>query len=104
MSKYLSVKYLLILKKNWHLSLSRSKNQFLGLHFGRVPGGVAPNYFGRQNCVCTSTILHKNQSTVFQGLGEEERTRFGKKKKERKEKRRKNKRKKRTKKTYRGQK
>ena len=44
-----------------------------------VPEGVAQKNFGRQNCVCSSTTLHKNQISMFLGLGEEERTRFKKK-------------------------
>ena len=57
---------------------------FLGLHFGGVPGGVAPKHFGRKNCICSSTTLHKNCISMCCGLGEEERTKFRKKKKEKK--------------------
>ena len=43
MSKYLSLKYLLISKKNWHPSLSRSKNWFFGAPFwGGSRGGGTP--------------------------------------------------------------
>ena len=74
---------------------------FLGPHFGGVPGGVAPKNFGKKNCVCSSTTLHKNSILMFCGLGEEERTNFRKKKKGKK---RKKKGKKGKKKPHRGQK
>ena len=57
---------------------------FLGPHFGGVPNGVAQKNFGRQNCICSSTTLHKNQISMCCGLGEEERTKFWEKKKEKK--------------------
>ena len=57
---------------------------FLGPHFGGVPGGVAPKNFERNNCICSSTTLHKNEISMFCGLGEEERTKIRKKKKEKK--------------------
>ena len=66
---------------------------FLGPHFGGVPGGVAQNNFGRKNCICSSTTLHKNSISMCCGLGEE-RTKFRKKKKKKKEKKRKKKEKK----------
>ena len=45
MSKYLSLKYLLISKKTGTLGWAVQKFDFLGPHFGGVPGGVVPpNY------------------------------------------------------------
>ena len=46
--------------------------------------GVAPKNFGRQNCVCSLTTLHKNEISMRCGLGEEERTRSRKQKKKKK--------------------
>ena len=45
MSKYLSLKYLLISKKTGTLAWGVQKIDFLGPHFGGVPGGVAPKKF-----------------------------------------------------------
>ena len=42
MSKYLSLKYLLISKKTGTLAWAVQKFDFLGPHFGGVPGGVVP--------------------------------------------------------------
>ena len=50
---------------------------FLGPNLG-VPGGVAPKNFGRKNCVCSSTALHKNW--ILMSCGFEERTKIRKKK------------------------
>ena len=41
MSKYLSVEYLLISNKTGTLASAVQKIEFLGPHFGGVPGGVA---------------------------------------------------------------
>ena len=60
MSKYLSVEYLLMSKRTSTLAWAVQKMDFLGPHFGGVPGGVAQKNFGRNNCVCSSTTLHKN--------------------------------------------
>ena len=48
-------------------------------------GGVTPKNFGRKNCVCSSTTLHKKYISMFCDLGEKERTKIRKKKKEKKE-------------------
>ena len=53
---------------------------------GRVPREVAPKDFGRQNCVCSSTTLHKNYILLFCDLRKEEHRRFWKKKKEKQKK------------------
>ena len=42
MSKYLSLKYLLISKKTGTLAWAVQKIDFLGPHFGGVPEGVVP--------------------------------------------------------------
>ena len=60
MSKYLSVEYLLISKRTSTLAWAVQKIDFLGPHFGGVAGGVVPKNFGRKNCICSSTTLHKN--------------------------------------------
>ena len=41
---------------------------------------------GKQNCVCSLTTLPQSKILMFRGLGEEERTRFRKKKKGKKRK------------------
>ena len=64
--------------------MSRSKNWYFGALFWGVPGGVALKSFGRKNCICSSTTLHKNWISMFWGLGKEERTKIRKKKKEKK--------------------
>ena len=46
MSKYLSVKYLLISKRTSTLSLAVQKMDFWGPIFGGVPGGVAQKISG----------------------------------------------------------
>ena len=65
------------------------KSDFLGPHFGEVPGKKAQTNFGRQNCVCSSTTLPKNSISMFCGLGEKERTRVKKKKRKKQNKRKK---------------
>ena len=79
MSKCLSVKYLLISqKKTGSLAQAVEKLDFLGPYFRGGPERVAPKNLGRQNCVCSSTTLHKSLILIFCGLGEEH-TRFKKK-------------------------
>ena len=59
------------------------KRMIFWTSFWGVPRGVAPKNCGKQNRVCSSTILHKNQISMFCGL-EKERKRFRKKKKRKK--------------------
>ena len=77
------VKYLMISKKktNWQPSLSRSKHWLFEPPFWGVPRRMAPKNFARQNCIGSSTTSCKNWISMFCGLGEEDHTRFRKKRK-----------------------
>ena len=58
MSKYLSLKYLLISKKTGTLALAVQKIDFLGPHFGEVPGGVAPKKISGDTIAYVPQQLH----------------------------------------------
>ena len=52
-------------------------------HFGGVSGGVAPKIFGRKKWrLQLNNFTQKLDFDIFSGLGEEEHTRFRKKKRE----------------------